>query len=549
MLRNRIFVFSFLVIGGIALLAVLNYAGKEEAKIPLAGSNLLDSQKSAREIIREAPERRDTFSKTWVRNDATLASRFSQTPVHYKNPQGQYVEIDPNFTDRGTYFENTANFFSIKLPKDFTGSHILSGNGSSVTLIPQSANAVTPVTSSEAFNIMTQKYFTADNITYENAWTATDVKLRGTWFGFKEQLIVKDSTAPTTFSWKVAWTGQTPTLDGKRLKFGGITLDALVAHDAKNRNVPLQIGFRKQGASRFFEISYNPVLEVTSTTTHMVAYPVTIDPTSRFNPQSGVETTSFDAWIDLATTAGQSRADFRIDSANKTVTDSNDTASLIGNHGYSGHVPPRPGGARAWIQFDTASTITAGATINATASSSVGIQYVAAGGVASNDGSDYIGLFHATTSGANPLSVAVANGDWKRVTGLFSSGQLITKSADLAYAAGDCAGHDMSLMASGEARCLKLNATGRSQIAITGGSFATTTFGLGVGNDIDDVDILPVEGNNIWEISSAEGANPPILDIDWSAAAAAPSGETDDFIPIPMFEALKNLFIKKVYAK
>lgn len=502
-----------------------------------------------RQIIGEAVGHRKFNSKTWIRDDGTASSRFSQTPVHFKDANG-WQDIDNSFVSDGlTRFKNK-NFFEVSVPNVFTNGQVGKLGGKQITFVPLAANPVSPIfpeteTDHGDFNMMTQKY---DKFArYVDAWTATDVEYRAKYYGMKENIVVKNNTAPTTFKFRLDHNFPNVIQQtGKRImKFtdgvNTIEIDAITAQDAKGRDVPITTSWNPP--ENILTLSYNPVF-VTSTTTFSAVYPITIDPTTPFHIER-TEVTSFDAWIDMCFPAGQTFAQQRTDTNNCTTTNNNDGLTNIASIGGTGHVPSRPTQARTWLQWNTATTITSGATINATASTSIGLVNSAAPVDNFNDAEAYIGIMQATTSGPLPLQVSVADGDYKRVTGLFSNLQLLASSSLPALAAdGNCKGHDITTMANGEARCFELNTTGRANIAIAGGTYATSTFGLCEGHDCTFQTFTVAEGNSNVTFSSTEGANSPILDVDWTAASVAVAIPPADVI----FFSWLEKFINKAYA-
>ena len=494
-----------------------------------------------REIVGEIVGRRRADSKTWLRDDGYAFSAFSLVPVHYRGADGNWTDIENTFTFDGfTRFKNK-NTFEISVPNVFTNGHAGKIGGKQIAFVPIGANAVSPIIADGDLNTMTQKY-DKNRAYYENAWTGTDVEYKARWNGLKEFIIIKDATAPTTFRFRLDHDFAPPIYNAtakRMMKFQDgkniIELDNITAKDAKGRNVPIIKDWNLP--QTLLTLSYNPILEVTSTTTIVVAYPIVIDPTSYFNIEGATEVTSFDAWIDLCFTASQSRLNHRLNSANCTTTVNNDSGSLAGSEGYTGHVPPRATGGRAWLHWNTATTITSGATISNEASTSIGLYLIGTACCANsdNDGEDYIGIIQATTSPSTPLVVSLSvgvPGDWIRITGLQSEGQNLASSSQLDLAAdGDNKGHDITTMANGEARNFRLNATGRANIAISGGTYATTTFGIAEGHDMSNQDIAVVGDTNSFAFfDSTETADLPgvpgplhfpVLHVVWTAAAAA----------------------------
>lgn len=128
-------------------------------------------------------------------------------------------------------------------------------------------------------------YKDGDDVVYADAWVNTDVRL-GFASGFiKETLILKGSSAPDTFSWKIE-TNLTRNKIGKLVRLNGLAdIKEPYAYDALGDTVAVDVKLTKVAGSWYYSYIVNK---------SGVTYPLTIDPTITIAPGT---TSASSVWI------------------------------------------------------------------------------------------------------------------------------------------------------------------------------------------------------------------------------------------------------------
>lgn len=149
------------------------------------------------------PERRELVSKrtltekTFQNPNGTLTTEISQFPVHYKDAQGKYQDIDAKLTDKGgklkadkTYAKPT---FEKKTDEEGTVGSLSAGDRT-VTLRVKGTDSIK------------KKLGKTDDrsITYEDVYEGADLRYESTTSGIKEEILIDSPDAPSTYEFELA---------------------------------------------------------------------------------------------------------------------------------------------------------------------------------------------------------------------------------------------------------------------------------------------------------------------------------------------------------
>ncbi|UZT28573.1 hypothetical protein vBBceSLY5_0018 [Bacillus phage vB_BceS_LY5] len=255
------------------------------------------------------PER-SPLSKTWMNYDGSRTIEFSETPVHYKDADGNYHNIDTKLYDEAdlqNYHDpvevtgeciftecrnalaadpsiNRDNYdyqglkvpFLARLPRVFDRGYLIGDGEETLMLKPVQASP-------------SKGYIDSDNpntIKYQDAWNDTDVKLELLSNAIKETIILKSDKAPTTFKFKV--TGEL----SEDLKAGSMELSPAWLVDANGT-------YRDVIQHLLIDGDTFVVLDVDTTD---LVYPVLIDPTITVSNSLGTTTLENDVRANSPTT-------------------------------------------------------------------------------------------------------------------------------------------------------------------------------------------------------------------------------------------------------
>ena len=183
---NLVALITFLVV----FAAAVGVASGEDSGNDNAGA---PSSDTASVPVRELPGRRTATSNTYLLSDGQMESRVYETPVNYRDEQGDWQPIAEELTELPSgALTNGANSFDINLPGDLNEAPIRMTLGdewvSEMPLGVQTASADL------------QEDGTA---TYSAAGGATEFEFDGLSNGLKESIQLAGPTAPSTYRFQV----------------------------------------------------------------------------------------------------------------------------------------------------------------------------------------------------------------------------------------------------------------------------------------------------------------------------------------------------------
>lgn len=230
----------------------------------------------------EIVSKRDAKQREYLNSDGTHTVEVYAQPVHWKNKQGKWTDINNKLivsNDNPLFgYKNASNDVEVRFAKSSSKSSLnrLQYKDMFVDFIPQNANTASGVPDGEKMK-------------YENIYPSVDMAYSVLSNGVKEDIILKDSSAQSSFVFEVISQGLTPKLNEN----GTISfLDKRnkeifqaakpFAYDSNENYTDNIISNLSQKEGRWF-------LEVTLDSTWLKdqarAYPVILDPTVTFSPQ------------------------------------------------------------------------------------------------------------------------------------------------------------------------------------------------------------------------------------------------------------------------
>ena len=75
--------------------------------------------------IYELENKRDTYTKSFMKNDGSIDIYQYDTPIHYLDDDGIYQEIDSSFIESGNELSSFSLDYNVKLPKKLHENKIL----------------------------------------------------------------------------------------------------------------------------------------------------------------------------------------------------------------------------------------------------------------------------------------------------------------------------------------------------------------------------------------------------------------------------------------
>jgi hypothetical protein len=138
-------------------------------------------------VVAEVVDERTAISRTFRLSDGQLETRIYQTPVNYRDAEGDWRPIEQELQQSTSgRVSNGDNAFDVQLPEDLDQAPAkLSIDGEWISQMP-SGLAVAPAEVDQGV------------ATYEAAGGATELQYSGLPNGIKENIVLADSSAPTT---------------------------------------------------------------------------------------------------------------------------------------------------------------------------------------------------------------------------------------------------------------------------------------------------------------------------------------------------------------
>lgn len=242
----------------------------------------------------ELTAQKTELSNTYLNEDGTFTTDIYSEPIQYKDKNKQWKEIKNELKEskkEGFTFENTENSF-----KSFfndQGEMIIDEDGKEISFRLKNPDKIKPTANKNLLG-------------YKNIFKHTDLNYAITPSSVKEELILKNSNAPTTFTYELETVKLTPRinedhsisfLDDKEEKY---RMQPFFAYDSKENYAPTivpEIIKTEKG----YEIKIN--LDETWFNDKGRKFPIVVDPTivSTNNPGSAFvyssePATTFNAW-------------------------------------------------------------------------------------------------------------------------------------------------------------------------------------------------------------------------------------------------------------
>lgn len=219
--------------------------------------------------------KRTPFSKHFFNSDGSFTAEIFSAPVHYEDEEGNLRTISTELVEeeepvkKGSKkaakaqgkFKGGKLPYKVDIDKDFSKGYSVGKGKSQLTFIPQGANS----SQGEKIN--------GSGLLFAEVWKETDVKLELLPYKVKETIILKDSTAPTAFSFEV---------DGpleEDLTAGELLLEPAWLIDAAGTRRDVSQTIRKEGNKTYVDLLAD---------TEGLTYPVEIDPTVGTKPVGAV---------------------------------------------------------------------------------------------------------------------------------------------------------------------------------------------------------------------------------------------------------------------
>ena len=185
----------------VAFVVAVGVARGEDASNEDSGSAKAEP---AATLVRELPAKRTATSDTFLLSDGSLEARLYETPVNYRDSEGDWKPIDQELQEapNGAII-NGANSFDLQLPEDLNNVPIRVDTG-------QEWVSEAPV-GLQIFDASLDQDGTA---TYAAASGAAAFEYTGLANGLKESIVLADASAPSIFHFQVdASAGVVPSLE------------------------------------------------------------------------------------------------------------------------------------------------------------------------------------------------------------------------------------------------------------------------------------------------------------------------------------------------
>jgi RHS repeat-associated protein len=155
---------------------------------------------------RELLDERTRTSRTYLRDDGSRLAILSAAPVNFRDGTGAWRPIDNTLTPSlkaGFAHENEANSYDLQLPSDLSSRPVqVSAGGHSVSFALQGASGSGTVSKNAK--------------TYRGVLQSTDLRLTAQAEGVKEDLVLRDVSAPNSFRYSLTTSaGLTPRLNDR----------------------------------------------------------------------------------------------------------------------------------------------------------------------------------------------------------------------------------------------------------------------------------------------------------------------------------------------
>ncbi|HEY2669109.1 MAG TPA: LamG-like jellyroll fold domain-containing protein [Rugosimonospora sp.] len=156
----------------------------------------------------EIPSARTANTSTYSNPDGTETTRFSSSPMNYRQPDGAWVPVDPTLVPvPAGGWRNRADSVDVRMAARSSDADLVRVGldaGHTIGFGLSNAASVGGVSS-------------ADAVDYPNAFTDTDVQVQSGYGGLKETLVLRSPAAPTTYVFPLRLSGLSPRVDGGQL--------------------------------------------------------------------------------------------------------------------------------------------------------------------------------------------------------------------------------------------------------------------------------------------------------------------------------------------
>ena len=267
----------------------LNEYTEEKAYQEKLLTETVETEEGASEIVREVPEKRDEYSKTYKRADGSFTSVLSKTPIH-KLEDGEWKEINNTLKEVGRTITNTDGAFDVEFPETITENEqiTVTNNGESIAFSVNdigNADGVLEESQTTETDVIKQDLDkTVSQITYEAVDENTDIQYIVAPSYVKENIIVSDKASlKESYSFDIEKGELSAELDSENnLIFKNsenetvFTIPAPVMTDALN-TVCYDIEVTVENADKsVLTLSYTPSKEWLESADR--AFPIVIDP-------------------------------------------------------------------------------------------------------------------------------------------------------------------------------------------------------------------------------------------------------------------------------
>jgi RHS repeat-associated protein len=250
------------------------------------------SQAQPPEAVRELVELRTESAKHWQNADGTKTAEIYASPVHYKDTDGAWKDIDTTIGPAAkTGFGRSVvkNRFKTYLASTAKGWHEIEIDGLTFSF---SADAST---STGTIN--------GNTITYSEAWPSVDLKYQILSTGIKEDIILKSASARKEFGFLIRPGGLTPVTSDRGINF--LDKDGSVVVRIPGPFMSDAVGNTSEAVEATWVAQPDgTVLLIVHPDEEWLAkavYPVTIDPTVTLYPSTGSGSSSCDAYFSFST--------------------------------------------------------------------------------------------------------------------------------------------------------------------------------------------------------------------------------------------------------
>lgn len=249
--------------------------------------------------------------------DGSITATLSDGPIHYQDGQGAWQVIDPGWTDSGTAFTAHPNAYSVSISKTASSGITFSRGAASLTLIPVEVDLLNLATKARskianANAAATVLLYDADTVRIANLYGGADFYYGDSGVGLKELIRIPSLPTlpdPTSLGWlpadtwlvwvsRMTWSGVTPQVNGVPIANGAEDEDTPTtfvdasqvvqflfqpgwAYSANSRRIRVRRRYVRVSGQWYvlYGIPYDSV--------QRAAYPVTIDPTTTLNSDTG----------------------------------------------------------------------------------------------------------------------------------------------------------------------------------------------------------------------------------------------------------------------